>query len=241
MATIEPPTSSPPRARSLALAALAAPLALAGCSIPPRGYYVPEGVAFGDALVPYNERSTDAILDARCQGVYVNSVDGHEVLTVHVQLDVERPRAGDLVVPRDAVVVALQPAEGGPALEVPLAQAWTRREPVAGDLVVPSWSLRPFDLFFDSAELADAEIPVAVLLQWTARAGAQPFVGEARFVRIPDDDPRSPSTRRPADMSFGMVDGFYLPGRIALGARGLQPSREERLHYIFHQPGSFWW
>jgi hypothetical protein len=250
--TIEPPSSSssssssssppPPVPRAGRLVGFVALAALAGCSIPPRGYYVPEGVPYEDSLVPYNERSADAILDARCQGVYVNSVDGRDVLTVHVQLDVERIRSGDLVVPRDAVSVALEPPEGGPAIEVPLAEAWSRREPLPGDLVVPSWSLRPFDLFFDSEELADAEIiPETVLLQWSARAGAHMLVGEARYGRIPDDDPRSPSGKAAADKAFGMYNGYYLPGKVALGERELQPSREERLHYIFHEPRSFWW
>ena len=210
-----------------ALLRLLAAAALAGCAVPERGYYAPEGLPRGDTLVPYTEDSADALLDARCQGAYVDSVSGRDVLTVHMQLDIARPRSGDLVFPRDGVVVDIERAGGGTAVELALSEVWSGREPVPGDLVVPPFVRRPFDLFFDAPELADDGPPRSVLLRWSASASARMLTGETRFERIPPDDPRSPSDEPTADKSFGMRNGYYLPGRMALGPRELQPSTEE--------------
>jgi hypothetical protein len=64
--------------------------------------------------------------------------------------------------------------------------------------------------------------------------------GQALFRRIRDDEPGAPSPEPIADLAFGMRNGYYLPGRLSLGERQLRPSTEERLHYIFHDPGSWW-
>ncbi len=229
-----------PAIRARCVAVLAA-VSAGACSVPDRGYYAPEGLPYGETLGAYTEESADALLDVRCQGAYVDMVDGRDVLTVHVQLDVARPRSGDLVFPRDAVFVDVERPGGGPAVELSLAEAWSGREPVAGDLVVRPFERRPFDLFFDAPDLVAEGVPAAVLMRWSARGSARMITGQTRFVRIPPGDPRAPSDEPTADQEFGMRNGYYLPGRVALGPRALQPSREERQHYIFHDPRSWGW
>ena len=218
-----------------------ASLALAGCTLaPPRGYYVPAGVALGPSLVAYREHSDDAVIDVRCQGAYVNEVDGEEVLTVHLQLDVARPRSGELAFPQADFEVDLSSAPGDPRESLRLTEAWSKRERVTGPLVVSPWTRRPFDLFFDASSDDDGTIPDRLLVRWRAQAGSQVLDGQALFRRIREDEADAPSEEPIGDVAFGMRNGYYLPGDLALGARELRPSTEERMHYIFHEPRRWW-
>lgn len=218
-----------------------ASLSLGACSLaPPRGYYVPAGVPLGKSLLAYREQSDDAVIDVRCQGAYFNEVDGEEVLTVHLQLDVARPRSGELSFPQQAFEVDLSSAPGDPRQALHLSEAWSKRERIAGPLVVSPWTRRPFDLFFDASPDDEGTIPDRLLVRWSAQAGDQTLDGQALFRRIRDDEPNAPSPEPIADVAFGMRDGYYLPGKIRLGDRQLRPSTEERMHYIFHEPGGWW-
>jgi len=216
-------------------------VSLAGCTLtPPRGYYVPAGVPLGPSLVPYHEESDDALIDVRCQGAYFDKVDGEQVLTVHLQLDVARPRSGQLVFPRDAFEVDLAAAPGDPRKVLHLSEAWSKRDLVTGPLVVDPWTRKPFDLFFDAGGDDEGTIPDRVLVRWTAVAGGRELDGQALFRRIRDDEPYAPSPEPIADLAFGMRNGYYLPGKLRLGRRQLRPSDEERMHYVFHDPGGWW-
>lgn len=214
---------------------------LAACSgIPPRGYYAPAGVALGPSLPAYREQSDDAVIDMRCQGAYVDEVDGNDVLTVHLQLDVARPRSGELLFAPAAFEVDLAGAPGDPRKSLRLSEAWSKREQLEGSLVVEPWTRRSFDLFFDAQSDDDGSIPDRLLVRWTAEADGQMLDGQTLFRRIRDDEPNAPSPEPITDLAFGMRNGYYLPGQLRLGERKLRPSTEERLHYIFHHPGGWW-
>jgi hypothetical protein len=218
-----------------------ASLSLGACSLaPPRGYYVPAGVALGPSLLAYREQSDDAVIDVRCQGAYFNEVAGEEVLTVHLQLDVARPRSGELSFPPQAFEIDLSSAPGDPRGALHLSEAWSKRERLGGPLVVSPWTRRPFDLFFDASPDDEGTIPDKLLVRWSAQAGGQTLDGQALFRRIRDDEPFAPSPEPIGDVAFGMRNGYYLPGEITLGERQLRPSTEERMHYIFHEPGGWW-
>jgi hypothetical protein len=215
---------------------------LAACSAPAaRGYYAPAGVELGATLASHREESSEAVLDVRCQGAYLNRVNGAEALTVHVQLDATRPRPGELRLFRDRIVADVRLSPDAPRVTLPLSEAWSRRQRIEGDLVVPAWSLRPFDLFFDASELAQAAPPESVVVRWEGEAAGAPVAGQCLFERIPEGDPRLPGDEPTGDLAFGMRAGYYLPGQVKLGHRALLPSDEERLHYIFHDPGKWQW
>jgi hypothetical protein len=227
---------------TIRLTAVLAALSVGGCALAPeRGYFVPEGASLGPTLVPYREESDDAKIDIRCQGAYVNRVQGARVLTVHLQLDVARPRSGELRFSRQDLAVDIGTGPDQPHLRLPLAEVWSKREPVPGALVVVPWGRRSFDLFFDAPDDLQAHVPEDILVRWTAQAGGEPVEGQVRFVRIPPQDPLAPSDEALADVSFGMRDGYYMPGRLFLGERRLQASTEERTHYVFHAPEGWLW
>jgi hypothetical protein len=211
-------------------------LAAACTAAPERGYYAPTGASLGEALVAYREESREAVIDVRCQGAYVNTVQGRDVLTIHLQLDVARPRSGELRFPRGDLAVDIAGPPGEPRLSLPLGEAWSKREPLAGDPTVEAWTRRPFDLFFDAPDDLDGHVPDDLVVRWTARAGGQPVYGQCQFVRIPPDHLLAPSSDPIADPAFGLRDGYYLPGALKLGRRALRSSSEERLHYVFHSP-----
>jgi hypothetical protein len=225
--------------RTLLVAAL---LVAAGCRSPgPRGYYRPLGAAPQETLSSYVEQRTEALIEARCQGAYEDTVEGVRTGTVHIQLDVARRRSGDMILPRDALRVQIPPASGaGEPLQLQLSEAWSGRNHVEGDLLVPAWTRRPFDLFFDSPDLFAHGPPASLRLVWQLREGADVHDGSCDFTLIPDDDRFSPAKLPPADARFGLRNGYYLPG-VRLGERELRAQGEERMHYIYHAPEGWWW
>jgi|GEM_PF-2127656 len=223
---------------SIAAALLAC---LAGCAAePPRGYYRPAGMEPGEAIGAYVEQGLDALVEVRCQGVYSNLVDGRRTASVHVQLDVARTRSGDLTLPRATLTVDAEAADGGPHRSLDLSEAWSEHTSVPGDLLVPAWTRRPFDLFFDDDTLLDAGPPHALLLNWELHVGDRSLPGQCEFVLVPDDEPGSPATLEPADEAFGVRNGYYLPG-VQLGERRLRSSGESRMHHLFHEPEGWLW
>lgn len=225
-----------------AVALLLAAACLPACFTPPdRAYFAPAGIEFGDTISSYRVERPDAHVLARCQGAYVNEVDGRDVLTVHVQLEVTRPRSGELRLTREDLELDIAFGAGGVREELDLTDAWSGRQQVVGDLVVPSWSRRPFDLFFDAPVDALGKLPEQVLVRWIGRAGGDRVVGQCLFRRISPADPRAPSEDPIGDASFGLRNGYYLPGRMHMRERGLRASAEERMHYVFHDPGGWGW
>ena len=217
-------------------AALLLLLLAAGCSAPPpRGYYRPAGAPPQEALTPWVGQAQDALLEARCQGCYENEVQGVRVGTVHVQLDLARTRSGDLQLPREQLVVELPAVGEAPPRRLAVSEVYTATHRVRGDLSVPGWTRRPFDLFFDDPALLADGPPASLRLIWELRDGDAVLPGRCDFVLIPDDDPFAPSRLHPADEVFGLRNGYYLPG-VRLGLRGLHTGGEERLHYLFHEP-----
>src|SRR5262249_37423473 len=129
-------------------------LALAGCAAPlPRGFYRPEGQAPQDSIGVYVEQGEEALIEARCQGAYVDRVDRQRTGTVPIQLAGARTGSGDIALARDSIAVDVKPAAGGPPVRLPLTEAWSGRDKVTADLFVPGWTRRPFDLFFDDRDL----------------------------------------------------------------------------------------
>ncbi len=233
----------------LALTCLAA-AGLGGCSSPAeRGYYSPCGQPLRRAIGSHREQARRVALEVRCQGVYVNEVEGDELRTVHLQLELVAVSSRDVVLERDRLVVDLHGlAPGGddepPAVRVSslaLAEAWAGKERQREDLVAPGFGRRAFDLFFDMPDTLGRPLPVAVLFRWGGASGEMPIVGQARFVRIPPGDPLEPAAEMVGDPSFGMRDGYYLPGHVDLGQRQLVPSEEQRLHYLFHRLRTWPW
>ncbi len=216
-------------------------LALVGCTAaPPRGYYRPAGRPPAEAIGAYVEQGVEALVELRCQGAYANEVDGRDTASVHVQLEVARTRSGDLTLPRATLTVDVLPAGGGPHRRRELSEAWAGRDPVPGDLLVPAWTRRPFDLFFDDDALLDGGPPDALLLNWELRDAQNGSPGQCEFVLVPEDEPGGPAALPPADPSFGLRNGYYLPG-VQLGERRLRTSGEERLHHLFHEPEGWLW
>jgi len=216
-------------------------LALAGCAAPlPRGFYRPEGQAPQDSIGVYVEQGAEALIEARCQGAYIDRVDRQRTGTVHIQLDVARTRSGDISIGRSSITVDVKPATGGPHVRLPLSEAWSGRERVPGDLFVPGWTRRPFDLFFDDPTLLASGPPSVILLVWELQGDGRVVPGQCEFMLIPDDDPYSPSKLPAAETDFGLRNGYYLPG-VQLGERRLRKADEERLHHLFHEEEGWMW
>ena len=224
------------RGRMLRALLMLALLLAAGCSAPaPRGYYRPAGAPPQEALTPWVGQAQDALLEARCQGAYQNEVGEAVLGTVHVQLDVARTRSGDLVLPRDQLMVELPAVGEAPPRRLALSDVYNGTHRVRGDLTVPGWTRRPFDLFFDDPALLEHGPQPTLRLIWELRDADDALPASCDFELIPDDDPFAPSRLAPADEVFGLRNGYYLPG-VTLGLRRLHTGGEERLHYLFHEP-----
>jgi hypothetical protein len=220
-------------ARALLLTAL---LLLVGCAGPePRGYYRPAGAPPQETVSSWVGQEHEVLIEATCQGVYGNDVESGRVGSVHLQLDLARPRSGDLLLRRDALSVELPAGGEGPPRRLALSEAWAGAHRVSGDLEVPGWTRRAFDLFFDDPALLEHDPPTSLRLGWELEQGEEVVAGSCEFVLIDDADPFAPSRLAPADKVFGLRNGYYLPG-VRLGFRSLHAQGEERLHYLFHEP-----
>jgi hypothetical protein len=80
-----------------------------------RGYYAPLGADFSDAAASLQDKRADLIIDVTCQGVYLNTVDGRRTRTAHVQLDITRTSARQLLFPIDGFRLNAVSMNGGPA------------------------------------------------------------------------------------------------------------------------------
>lgn len=220
------------RRGSLALALLAA----GACASPPeRGYYRPAGAAPQPTLQAVFVETDGAALALSCQGVYENVVDGEPTVTVHVQAEITRRSSDPLVLARPGWRVRGEDGDGAP-LALRLADVWHGRERIMGDLAVPGFRRRAFDLFFDDATRVGEPLPAWLELSWRGGPGAEGLAGSCRFERIPPGDPTLPEGAPVGDADFGVRQGYYLPGDVFLGERALQPSDEERAHYMHHAP-----
>ncbi len=212
-------------------------------AIPERGYYAPEGQPRRPSIGVFTETTPTHQIEARCQGVYVNEVGGETVRTVHVQLNLASVQSLPVMLVRDQIEVDLTglgvDGRRGVVTLTP-SEIWSARDAVSGDLIAAGFARRPFDVFFDQAEpfVLDAP-PETVLLRWRGRAEGRPLVGQCRFLRISADDPHLPSSDPVEDPGYGVRDGYYLPGAVRLGQRGLRDTEEERMHYVFHKPGGW--
>lgn len=209
------------------------------CTISPeRGYYAPVGVTLGDTIASWNHRDDHVTFDVRLQGIYVNEVAGRDVRTAHVQMEVTRTRSGHLLIPLEGMTMDLVRGTEPRSQELEVAEAWSGTEPVVDTILVPPWSRRSFDVFFDDVDL-DSPLPEAARLRWRYRVDGRWSFGDCQFHRIDAEDPRLPGAVPIANTDFGIRDGYYLPGWPDLGPRRLRPSDETRRHYLFHKPGGW--
>lgn len=220
-----------------ALASLVVALACAACTTPPRAYYAPVGVEFGQRIAAWRSDLPGSVrFEVRCQGVYQNWAQGHEVRTVHLQMELTQSLGQPVVIPLHDIRVRL--SGGGVTAEPRLAEAWSRDQRARRELRVEGWDRVPFDLFFDDERLEDP-LPQLVRVSWSWDVGGQREHASCQFQRIAPDDPRHPGQEALGDLAFGVRDGYYLPVDSSLGRRELQPSPEVRRHYLFHDPSSW--
>jgi len=226
-------------------AALSGLLTAVACgSTVERGYYAPLDADFGKSLARAIQSVDGVRYEVACQGVYLNTVAGVERRTAHLQLQILRTEPGDVVLPIEDLRVdflyegAAGQLEGEP-VGLRATEVWSGRKRVVQSLLVPAWTRRYFDLFFDHP---DAELPVpdVVRFRWRSRTGNAWSVGDCMFQRIAEDDPRLPEELPSADRAFGLRDGYYMPGFGRLGPRELIDTVEERPYYVFHDPGDSW-
>ncbi|MCB9898828.1 MAG: hypothetical protein H6825_12560 [Planctomycetes bacterium] len=211
-------------------------LACAGCAAAERGFYAPVGAAESPSLVHWTEgRPDELVFEVACQGSYLNQVAGRPARTMHVQLEVLRPREGAVTLALDALRLTLQPADGGAPIDLLPSEAWWGDERLERALRIPGWSRRAFDLFFDDPD-AESAPPALARLRWTWQAGGDTGYGDCQFRRIPAGGPGQPSLDPLGDAAFGYRDGFYMPIEGDLGPRALQKGVEVREHYVFHDP-----
>lgn len=221
-------------------------LAVTGCgTIAERGYYAPLGATLTASIGVLQDKRPDLIVDVKCQGVYLNTVDGEETRTAHLQMDITRTSAQQLLFPADGFrldCISQEPEQGAgggaPAVQaVTLTphEIWSRRTRMHGTVLVNPWSNRSLDLFFDFTDV-DLPIPDVLRFRWRAESDAGWAFGDYQFLRIAADDPAIPPALAASDKQFGVRNGYYFPGYGVLGPRGLRDSVEARPHYLFHAP-----
>lgn len=210
-----------------------------------RGYYAPLGAKLTNSVATLQDKRADLIVDVTCQGVYINTVDGRRTRTAHMQLDITRTSATQLLFPVDGLrldtISDVMDDELGDDVELVESvtltptEVWSRRTRLHQSILVNPWSNRSLDLFFDFED--DVEpLPAILRLRWRAESDAVWQYGDYQFLRIPPDSPAIPSKLPDSDKLFGVRNGYYFPGYGVLGARGLRDSVEARPHYLFHAP-----
>jgi hypothetical protein len=221
-------------------------LAATGCGTTvERGYYAPLGVGVSSSIAVLQDKRPDLIIDVKCQGVYMNTVDGEDTRTAHLQLDITRTSASQLLFSVDGFRLDCisEVSEAGPDEDVEVLEdatltpheVWSRRTRLHQTVLVNPWSNRSLDLFFDFAD-EDQPIPAILRFRWRAESGTGWSYGDYQFLRIPVDDPDIPAKLADTDKQFGVRNGYYFPGYGVLGSRHLRDSVEARPHYLFHAP-----
>jgi len=214
-------------------------LAVACASQPPRAYYGPVGADFGGTIGEWSHEDEQATFEVRCQGYYLNEVDGRLVCTVHLQLSAARTTGEPLILPLPFLSVDVLRDDGLPHQALDVTEVWERDRRLNGALVVPGWSRRAIDMFFDAPETGDAPPELLRLRFGKLDADGSLRILECQFFRLADDDPRRPQGRRFADPGHGYLNGYYLPGWGDLGERKLRRLRSEdklRPFHLFHEP-----
>ncbi|MFT7465094.1 MAG: hypothetical protein ACI9EF_003457 [Pseudohongiellaceae bacterium] len=218
---------------------LAISILAVACAAPPsRDYYGPVGVDFGDTIGSWEFENESESFQVRCQGSYLNTVDGQVVRTVHLQLTATRTHGEPLMLSLEDIVLKLLGT--GPTITLPVSAIWDGSEQIVGALVVPPWSRRVVDLFFDSVRTAEADLLRLHLRQREADGRLQLY--ECQFFLLEEDDPRRPGDEALHDPDFGYRDGYYFPGWGDLGERRLRTADQVRLFHLFHDPeaGLIW-
>jgi hypothetical protein len=206
-----------------------------GCwSAPRRAYYRPLGEPVSRDIQACDDEGPGWRFELRCQGSYLNDVEGAQVRTVHVQVDVSRTARNELRVPLADVRLDLLGGEQGPRT-LELGEAWTGRDPVSGSLEVGSWSRLAADLFFDDTQ-TDEPPAEAVRVRWRHLADGEATWHDCTFALVPLDAPGGPVDRPPSDRAFAYRDGWYMPGLGTLGRRFLVDPEARRRHHVFHSP-----
>ena len=111
-----------------------------GChSSAERGYYAPVGRDFGDSLEAWTQVAEGVSTEVKCQGVYLNRVDERPTLTAHLQLEMTRTRAGEMLIPISAMKVDFVFDDREPVSLVP-SEVWSGRNRVIGTMLMNPWS-----------------------------------------------------------------------------------------------------
>ncbi len=216
-------------------------LAVACATPAPRCYYGPVGAEFGDTIGSWSFENKREAFIVRCQGSYLNEVDGRTVRTVHLQLTATRTHGESMTLPLEGLILDdPDPASSAPALQV--SEVWQGPERLSGALVVLPWSRRVVDMFFDAPSSA-SEPSEFLRLRFSQReADGQLQLYECQFFQLAADDPRRPGGEALHDPEYGYRDGYYFPGWGELGERRLRSADEVRLFHLFHDPeeGLLW-
>jgi hypothetical protein len=192
------------------------------------------GLEFGDSIQSWARDAEGITTEVQCQGVYLNHVDGRQVRTAHIQMELTRTRPGEMLVPVDGMKLDFIFKDRDPVSLTP-SEVWNGRKRVVGSMLVNPWSRKGFDVFFDDPD-PELPIPPIVRFRWRIDAEVGGAHGDCQFRRIAETDPRSPQSLPISDAAFGILNGYYLPGHGDLGTRRLRDSVEARPHYLFHAP-----
>jgi hypothetical protein len=217
-------------------------LALAGCAAPlPRGFYRPEGQAPQDSIGVYVEQGAEALIEARCQGAYIDrrgpasaparctssstwrAAQRRHLARAQLDHGGRQARHGR---PARAAAARARPGRAATAWPATCSCRAGRAGPSTSSSTTPGcWPDGP---------------PPVILLVWELqrRRPRRP-----RPVRVHAHPRRRPVLARKlpaAETDFGLRNGYYLPG-VQLGERRLRKADEERLHHLFHEEEGWMW
>jgi hypothetical protein len=211
-------------------------LAVGCASQPPREYYGPVGADFGETIGEWSHEDEQLSFHVRCQGYYLNEVDGRGVCTLHLQLTATCTSGDPLTLPLELLSIDVLGELGRPHQLLPVSEVWECGRRLDEALVVPGWSRRAVDMFFDAAEFTGGA-PELLRLRFGQRdIDGTLKIYECQFFRLAEDDPRRPDGRDLADPGHGYMRGYYLPGWGDLGERRLRSKDELRMFHMFHEP-----
>lgn len=216
---------------------------MVACAAPtPRVYYGPVGTEFGDTIGEWSFENERESFLVRCQGSYLNQVAGRRVRTLHLQLVATRTTGEALTLPLSSLVVDVLGAAGAVPEPLSASEVWMGSERLVGALIVPGWSRRAVDIFFDDPLLGGGPAELLRLRFSQREPDGRLQLYECQFFPLADDDPRRPGDQELHDPGFGYRDGYYYPGWGELGERRLRTADEVRLFHLFHDPdeGLLW-